>query len=69
MSDSPARMTVLEQIQEIDELKFGDVIQNQASGNSYVVVGFVDRKQAIAVRTITATNPGEWKVFREVDVP
>lgn len=43
----------------ISDLEVGDIVQNQKSGNSYIVVRN-DGDTVTASRTLTITNPKEW---------
>ena len=48
---------------DISSLDRGDVIQNRGSGLTYVVIAnYGDR--AVAVRTLTVTNPDEWELMK-----
>lgn len=48
------------------DLTPGDTIQHVSSGVGYVVTAHHGNK-AIAVRTITVSNPSEWIIVRKVD--
>ena len=45
---------------EFNELREGDLIRNDGSGQAYVVVMTDKPDDKIAVRMIHATNPSEW---------
>jgi len=47
-------------VEEMKNLKRGDIVKNDGSGNSYVVTAnYGDR--ITAVRTVDITNPSEWQ--------
>lgn len=54
--------------QEFKSLQRGDIIQHAMTGNSYVV-DFVGDGRIIAVDTVEASNPPEWKLFRKANPP
>jgi predicted secreted protein len=50
-------------IEDLERLNRGAIVRHRLSGNTYVV----DHKEeggrvAVAVRTVTVTNPDEWSV-------
>lgn len=51
---------------KIANLKRGDIVQNKASGHSYVITS-VYTVYAIAVTTIHISNPDEWLLVNKND--
>ena len=49
---------------EFYKLEPGDVIQNELSGQAYIVMDFRDDR-AIAVRMLIVSNPAEWEIVRQ----
>lgn len=47
--------------EELNKLTMGDVIVNSGSGNVYVVVENVSLGVVVAVRSVSVTNPTEWR--------
>jgi hypothetical protein len=50
------------QLEVFKNLKEGDIIQNRASGNGYVITAKIGYAEYIAVKTIVISNPGEWNL-------
>ena len=49
--------------ENVNDLFRGDIIKNNATGNSYVVEEIYEGK-VIGVRTVHITNPAEWEVLK-----
>lgn len=46
--------------EEYEKLQRGDVVVNDHSGQSYVIIASAGASRLIACRTVTITNPQEW---------
>lgn len=46
---------------DLNRLRTGDLVREEGSGQVYVVLASAtDTKPAVAVKTVTVTNPTEW---------
>ena len=60
---------------EFNKLKRGDIVLNLSSGNSYIIdhtiITYTQQVTHLAIRTITISNPSEWKrvqIQRNIDL-
>ena len=56
-----------EEINKISDLKIGDIIRSKFSKQSYIISYFSKKDEAVAIQTLTVTNPREWELFIKND--
>jgi hypothetical protein len=49
---------------EFKKLEVGDIVTSLLTGNAYVVTQRTAEDEVIGVRTVTISNPSEWKLFK-----
>ncbi len=55
---------------DIEALDVGDIVRLRYGGMAYVVVGPYSKTHgALAIRTMTVTNSGEWELIRKAKPP
>lgn len=50
-------------MRDFEGVKRGDILQHATTGVSYVIECAISEDRFIGVRTISITNPSEWKNF------
>ena len=53
---------------DIKSLQIGDIIRNEGSGLTYVIIHAAPKEFPVAIRTLTVTQPSEWTLIAKCNI-